>query len=314
MSGEIPTEPAHDELRVVADALRTLVRGWNARNRDLRRELAFAYLENAILGGAWPGARFAALRQLILKAPERLEQRRSDESVELPSDRIVGCLSTLALLPEWFREYPSFLWEPDIYTVLADLLAPPSDVAPSGTAASDRRSSDGGPRAKRRAKRSPPPATAPTEVSWEEAARRALQHIKKQPFPGLTTLAKLCGCSKSTMHKAVKRNGQLSVAQHKYEEEKLAKRRVRTVSLGDGQTTVPSSRSRPARRTAAFMDVVDELSDADIRARFDDLVRRAPDAAGRKELLRLSFEQQRALVEFHLQHPEFDGDERVRER
>ncbi len=91
----------------------------------------------------------------------------------------------------------------------------------------------------------PPDEAAPGGgVSWEEAMAAAESHVKRHGgfFPGRNELARLVGCSPSTMTKAIKRSTYLRA---RAEESK--RRRVREVQLGTPIESAPADDDAPRR-------------------------------------------------------------------
>ncbi|MFG0243083.1 MAG: hypothetical protein ACF8R9_09890 [Phycisphaerales bacterium JB054] len=91
----------------------------------------------------------------------------------------------------------------------------------------------------------PPDEAAPGGgVSWKEAMAAAEAHVKKHGgfFPGRNELARLVGCSPSTMTKAIKRSTYLRA---RAEESKQG--RVREVQLGTPIESAPADDDAPRR-------------------------------------------------------------------
>lgn len=85
--------------------------------------------------------------------------------------------------------------------------------------------------------RTPPaPAVAPAVENanagkgWRQVRREAEDHVRRNPFPGVRALAKLVGCSPSTMLKAIQNSPRLRNARAKHDE---AGREVSTLPLND---------------------------------------------------------------------------------
>ena len=70
-------------------------------------------------------------------------------------------------------------------------------------------------------------------TKWQEVQRLAEKHCRKHGFPGVRTLAKICGCAPSTMDKAIGRSSYLSArrSEHKWDNKKLRKNRLTEVHL-----------------------------------------------------------------------------------
>jgi len=70
-------------------------------------------------------------------------------------------------------------------------------------------------------------------TEWQEVQHLAEKHCRKHGFPGVRNLAKICGCSPSTMDKAIGRSRYLSArrSEYKWDNKKLRKTRLTDVHI-----------------------------------------------------------------------------------
>lgn len=286
-----PSPNKAEEIHALAEALRQIARDWPRHEDKLHQAgLALANLREAVLLGAFPGARFAELRVLITEdGPRRLRRRLRIETTELPGVVIAGWLQRKQMMPAWF-DLPSFLWEPAVYEVLADLIEP--DAGPIAPASTPAMPCSAGTASVRR-------------ITWQEAARRAEDHLRRNPFPGVRTLARIAGCSPATMMKAIKRSTALR-SRRPNANESGRPNAPRTVPLTEGHLRGASGQSTatPADETTVGLD------DLTVAALIDEAMR-GSDAAGRAQLKRMSIDDRRRYAQILAADPDLAP---VRER
>ena len=80
---------------------------------------------------------------------------------------------------------------------------------------------------------------APNGTTWQRARKTAEDHCARNPFPGVKALAKIVGCSSSTMSKAIDRSAKLraKLAEHEAQRKSVSARAMGDAAAGSGEQT-----------------------------------------------------------------------------
>ncbi|MCH8824811.1 MAG: hypothetical protein IH984_15035 [Planctomycetes bacterium] len=128
--------------------------------------------------------------------------------------------------------------------------------------------------------------TTKPKWTWQRAKAEAEKRVKLSGYPGLNVLAKIIGCSASTLSKAIGNSTYLKARKAEYEQQSAGSKRHVSLSLSDDMIEDKAA--------------VDPTQKAEIEEVFKELLNVAMEPNDRQKLLQMDDDQRAQLVAVHL--------------